>query len=126
MVSIIGNVLCQIQSGRRTKPRIVHVDKLVPVQGQYDGAWVHELPSKMESQFCDEHLDGLAKMFKNTQPAGRPVESVAVAVDDGVVAPVAVEVRLDEPVTGANGGDAPALVPEVYRGPVTRIRANKN
>ena len=124
VVSIIGNVLCQIQSSRRTKARIVHVDKLVPVRGQYDGAWVHGLPSKMEAQFCDEHLDGLAKMFKHPQPAARPVEPVAGA--DGGDAHVAGADRVDAPVAGADGGNVPVSVPEVYKGPQTRSRANRS
>ena len=57
----------------------------------------------MEAQFCDEHLDGLAKMFKDPQPAVRSVDPVAEA--------------------GADGGNASDMVPEVYQGSQTRSRA---
>ena len=63
-ISVIGNVLCRIQTNRRSKPHIVHVDKLMPVRGQYDGSWVQGLPSRMETKMRDEHLDCLTKLFK--------------------------------------------------------------
>ena len=54
------------------------------ITGQYDGSWVHGLPSKMESQFCDEHLDGMAKLFKSLPSVPRVVvPTVAAQIVDG-------------------------------------------
>ena len=103
----------------------------------------------MELEFCDEHLDGLAKLFKDKKPAARPTapvqlgdEAVAPALLDAeVVAPLPPEAGAIEPGTVDNGVETPELggegltvpdtgvngeVPVVYRGAITRSRANRN
>ena len=42
-------------------PGIVHMDKLVPVQGRYDGSWVSSLPPKRELGIEDDHLKGVKR-----------------------------------------------------------------
>ena len=39
----ISSILYRVQKTRRSRPRVVHVDKLRPVRGQYDGAWIKDL-----------------------------------------------------------------------------------
>ena len=51
--------------------------------GQYDGSWVHGLPSKIGSHFCDEHLDWVAKLFKSLPSVPQLVPTVAAPVVEG-------------------------------------------
>ena len=55
----MSGVLCEIQRNRRMKSRVVHMDKLVPVHGQYDGGWVATLPAKRERGVNEDHLKGV-------------------------------------------------------------------
>ena len=45
---ILGNVVYGIRMNRRSKSKIVHVDKLAPVRGEVDGEWVFKLPKKLK------------------------------------------------------------------------------
>jgi hypothetical protein len=38
-----------IQKNRRTKPRVVHIDKLAPVRKEFDGSWIHTLSKREEA-----------------------------------------------------------------------------
>ena len=67
VVRTIGDVLCQIQRNRRSKSRIVHKDKLLPVKGEHDGRWVFTLPSKKEMQLLDPDPEGLSLLFKERE-----------------------------------------------------------
>ena len=66
--AILGGILGVIQMSRRCKAQVVHVDKLVPVRGPFDGEWVHELPKGNESTFPEQYLDGIPGLFR--QPVG--------------------------------------------------------
>ena len=47
----VNDVVVKIQRNRRTKPRIVHVDRLKLVEGAVDTSWFGgEEPSRRESQ----------------------------------------------------------------------------
>ena len=64
VVTIMSGVLCEIQQSKCTKSRIVHMDKLDHVRGQYDGSWVTSLPSKREQGIDDDHLKGVKELSK--------------------------------------------------------------
>ena len=88
----------------------------------------------MEAQFHDEHLDGLAKMFKDPRPVVRAVDpEVEAGADVGSATEELVDnpqpaARAVDPMAGAGAveGKASDAVPEVYKGPLTRSRANKD
>ena len=95
----------------------------------------------MESQFCDEHLDGMAKLFKSLPSVPRvvvptvaaqvveenPAEAIEHLVTDGNdVLPPGVQAvgHVEQPVVVER--DIPVPAPEVYMGPQTRSRANRS
>ena len=92
--------------------------------GQYDGSWVHGLPSKIESQFCDEHLDGVAKLFKSLPSVPRVVvPMVAAPIVDGssteAMGPLVVNgniVPQPEDQSGGQGNSAAAVEPVIAEG----------
>ena len=69
--SIIGGVLCEIQLNTHSKSRIVHIDQVVPIWGNFDGNWIHDLPRKCELLFSEDHLEVVKKpgiCEESTQP----------------------------------------------------------
>ena len=66
MVKVFNQVLCLIQKTRRSKPKIVHVDKLCHTRRLVDTAWVFTLPKKMVEKVPGEIYEGLSKLFEES------------------------------------------------------------
>ena len=43
----------------------MHIGKLVPVRGDFDGTWVHALPTKHGVSFSEDHLEAVPLLFKS-------------------------------------------------------------
>ena len=63
----------EICMNRRSKSKIVHVDKLAPVRGEVDGDWVFKLPKKLKEYEAEHSLEGISQLFDET--AQNPVPS---------------------------------------------------
>jgi transposase InsO family protein len=66
VVKVLGDVLCAIQMNRRTKPKIVHIDKLVHTRKSYDTDWVFHLPKRRSNIHEDSGLEQISKLFEET------------------------------------------------------------
>ena len=74
MTRILGNVVFEIRMNRRSKSKIVHVDKLAPVKGEYDNSWVFKMPKKLLEAKPYEDLEGVSNLFENSAvPVTSPV-----------------------------------------------------
>lgn len=60
----IGEVVCQIQQNRKSKSKIVHKDKLLPVKGEHDGSWVKAVVP-IKSVLEDEGLEDIHRLFRH-------------------------------------------------------------
>ena len=67
VVKVFNQVLCLIQKSRRSKPKIVHVDKLCHTRQPVDTDWVFTLPKKTYEQVPGEIYEGLTKLFSESQ-----------------------------------------------------------
>jgi len=74
VVKVLSDILYVIQANRRSKSRIVHVDKLVPTRRQYDTGWVFKLPTRHQSLREGIDLDGLGKLFEPPAEVAEPPE----------------------------------------------------
>ena len=80
---ILGNVVYEIRMNRRSKSKIVHVDKLAPVRGEVDGEWVFKLPKKLKEYEVEHNLEGLSHLFYESIPLPVPApmeQAVTTAV----------------------------------------------
>jgi hypothetical protein len=71
-----GGLLAEIKLGRRYMSKYVHVNKLVPVKGNYDGSWIKNLPPKDAS-----HLEDIKKMLENPKYYQPPDDQAPVIHD---------------------------------------------
>ena len=62
---MIGDVLCEIKMNRRSKSKIVHVDKLKLTRNPFDMDWVFKLPRKKRELVPDIDFGGLSDLFDN-------------------------------------------------------------
>ena len=99
IVKLFGKVLAEIKKHRRSPSKIVHVDKLIPMRGAYDGSWVKNLPAR-------ERLEGVERLFAKDDE-GNPSQQPHYA--EPVPERQAVKPKNDE-----------------YKGPITRSRAKQN
>jgi hypothetical protein len=88
--------MAEIRLGRRHQSKFVHVDKLVPVKGKYDGSWIKHLPARNAS-----HLEDIKKLLENPKYYEPPDDSTPGMSD------------INEQVKQSEG----------YQGPTTRSRA---
>ena len=65
VVRVIGNVICEIQKNPRSKPKIVHCDKLEPKRKPHNGEWVFDLPERTQRGSEDENLAGMSAIFED-------------------------------------------------------------
>ena len=65
ITNLIGGVLAEIKQSRRSKARIVHVDKLAHTKTPIDMSWVKSLPAKNEFKSSDEVLLDIRKLFES-------------------------------------------------------------
>jgi hypothetical protein len=98
VIKALGHVVYEIRMNRRGKSKIVHVDKLAPVKGRVDNAWVFQLPAK-EIEFDEANLEELKKLFDNPKPIVNPPVPIPV--------PAAIPIPVNVPVVADNGDVGP-------------------
>ena len=67
IVMVIGEILCEIQMNRRSRSKIVHVDKLRP----FDMDWVFKLPRKKRELIPHMDLGGLSDNVRVENPVNQ-------------------------------------------------------
>jgi hypothetical protein len=63
VIAILNDVLLEIQKSPKSKSRVVHQDKVVPVRGNHDGRWVFTLRTRDEPLVVDETLGAIRNLF---------------------------------------------------------------
>ena len=69
IVKVFSNVLCMIQRNRRSKPKVVHVDKLCLTRRPVDTDWVFKLPKRTHEVTPTEVFEGLPRLFDESPVA---------------------------------------------------------
>ena len=101
IIQMLNNNLAEIGRGVRHKTKIVHVDKLIPVRGRYDGSWVVYFPKKKSwREQTDEVLKDIPRLFSRRE-----------------------ENMNEKPTIEINNGPARSI--HEYSGPITRSRAKQ-
>ncbi len=105
VVTVIGDVVYEIQLNKRSKSKIVHVDKLRATRNPINMDWVFTLPRKKREAVPDMDLMGLPELFEKpkqqvNQPAvPEPQQGVPEEVE--VVEPVQIPVDVGPALEGA-------------------------
>ena len=72
VISVLGDVLCKVQRNVYSKPRIVHCERLEPMEHPYDGQWVFG-PIKEKGQSSFRRISGwIVKLISGIKRGGIP------------------------------------------------------
>ena len=108
IVTVICEVLCEIQMNRRSKSKMVHVHKLRLTRNLFNMDWVFKLPKKKKKELVLEmDFGGFSELFENLKvdnpvnqvPAAAEVLQQGEVADDGLMeaeAPAVADVAGDE------------------------------
>ena len=132
IVRILGDVLYEIQASRRSKSKIVHVDKLAATKQTYDTSWVSALPQrKKEQEKAEEILTDLSKMFERAadrdEGVVNPIQEPevlgegVVEVDSDPVIPAEENVDGDETISSGGGAEVADPEPEAIDEPDVKV-----
>ena len=143
VINVLGDVLCKIQRNVYSKSRIVHCERLEPMNRPYNGQWVFGPIKEKGQSSSEEYLDGVSNLFLESKEEnshamneGNKNEIVVASTEseDSEVNGEAENIANVTPVTENNisefenddvQGEHLCQSVEGYAGPMTRSRTRK-
>ena len=141
IIEKISSILYRVQKSLRSKSRVVHVDKLLPVRGSYDGRWITQMAEIEREQEAEElqvdplRPDELGTLNPAIPPEPDPGEAIPEEADlpdrqnrQEMVRPSRRQVPVQGPRSTAapnmrrKRGRPPRNLGNRYQGPITRSR----